>query len=403
MDAASAAAALLTSEGRRDPYPTYALLHRHGPLVTAGQYTIVSGYRAADQLLRDPRMVVLPDDLRDLHWPGWRENRAISTIAISMLRANPPDHTRMRRLVAGAFTARRVAAMRDVVAAQTAALLDEILEQGQGGRPVDFMAEFAYRLPVGVICALLGIPAADTPWFRQRATDLTAALELVADPDELAVASRGAAELERYFADLIQHRRAHPGEDLTTALVQAHDAGPDQLSGDELLANLILLLVAGFETTTNLLGNGLMILLERPEHLARLRADESLAPAYVVEMLRFDPPVQLTSRVASADAEVDGVRVPAGAWLLILLGAANRDPARFPDPDRFNPDRPDNQPLSFGAGIHYCLGAALARLEAEVAFPQLLRRLPRVALAGAPQRRVRLTLRGYATLPITVA
>lgn len=186
MDAASAAAALLTSEGRRDPYPTYALLHRHGPLVTAGQYTIVSGYRAADQLLRDPRMVVLPDDLRDLHWPGWRENRAISTIAISMLRANPPDHTRMRRLVAGAFTARRVAAMCDVVAAQTAALLDEILEQGQGGRPVDFMAEFAYRLPVGVICALLGIPAADTPWFRQRATDLTAALELVADPDELA-------------------------------------------------------------------------------------------------------------------------------------------------------------------------------------------------------------------------
>jgi cytochrome P450 len=168
------------------------------------------------------------------------------------------------------------------------------------------------------------------------------------------------------------------------------------------LANLILLLVAGFETTTNLLGNGLHLLLQRPQHAARLRDDPELAPAFVEEILRYDSPVQLTERFAGVDAEVGGVPVPAGSELILFLGAANRDPQRFADPDRFDPDRPDNAVLSFGAGAHYCLGAPLARLEARVALPALLRRFPRIAPADEPTRRDRLTLRGWATLPVAL-
>lgn len=404
MDAAEAVFLLMTPQGRVDPYPTYEALRAHGPIVEAGErFLVVTGYAAVDELLRDPRMRVLDDELRDRQWPDWRNNRAIASIATSMLRTNPPDHTRMRRLAAGAFTARRIAAMREVVATQAQALVERISEQGRDGASVDFMAGFAYPLPVGVICALLGVPAADHPWFRQRAADLTAVLEPEISPDEFDAASRGAAELEAYFTDLIQQRRRAPGDDLTTALVQVHDADGERLSGDELLANLVLLLVAGFETTTNLLGNGLVVLLEHPEEAELLRSDETLASAYVEELLRFDSPVQLTTRVSAASAEVGGAAIPPGAWILLLLGAANRDPVRFAAPDRFDPARPHNQPISFGAGAHFCLGAALARLEAQIAFPMLLRNLPKLALAGVPQRRARLTLRGYATLPVTVA
>lgn len=176
----------------------------------------------------------------------------------------------------------------------------------------------------------------------------------------------------------------------------------DRLTGPELLANLGLLLIAGFETTTNLLGNGLVALLDRPGQLARLRAEPARASGYVEEMLRFDAPVQLTSRYPAVPTELAGTPVPAGHTVLVLLGAANRDPARFPDPHSFDPDRPANQPLSFGAGPHFCLGAALARLEAQVAFPLLLRRFPDIAPAGAPLRCDRLAFRGYASLPVNV-
>jgi cytochrome P450 len=184
--------------------------------------------------------------------------------------------------------------------------------------------------------------------------------------------------------------------------VQVHDADGGRLSGDELLANLVVLLVAGFETTTNLLGNGLVVLLEHARAADALRGHPEFAADYVDELLRYDSPVQLTSRMSTAPADHGGLHLPAGSWLLVLLGAANRDPRRYPEPARFDPWRPQIHPLSFGAGPHYCLGAGLARLEAQVAFPLLLRRLPGLALAGEPERRVRLTLRGYATLPVTV-
>lgn len=403
MDPADALALLMSPSGRVDPYPTYERLRAHGPVVQAGPvFYVVTGYAEADAILRDARFGVMDDDLRDQFLPGWRESPAVLSISRSMLRTNPPDHSRMRRLAAGAFTPRRIAAMRDVVEAQADRLVDGMLARGREGAPVDFMAEFAYPLPVGVICALLGVPAADRPLFRRWATDLTGVLEPEITPEELAVADRGAGELRDYFTELVAARRRAPADDLTTALVQAHDSDGDRLSGDELLANLIVLLVAGFETTTNLLGNGLVVLLDHPRDAAALREHPEFAPAYVEELLRYDSPVQLTSRMSTAPTRHGGVDLPAGSWLIVMLGAANRDPGRYPEPERFDPWRPQVHPLSFGAGPHYCLGAGLARLEAQVAFPLLLRRLPGLALAGPGERRVRLTLRGYATLPVTV-
>ncbi|MFG1718949.1 cytochrome P450 [Micromonospora chalcea] len=389
----------MSPEGRVDPYPTYERLRAHGPVVQAGPvFFVVTGYAEADAILRDARFGVMDDALRDQFMPGWRESPAILSISRSMLRTNPPDHSRMRRLAAGAFTPRRIAAMRDVVQAQADELIDAMLA-AEG--PVDFMAAFAYPLPVGVICALLGVPAADRPLFRRWATDLTGVLEPEITEEELAVADRGAAELRAYFTELVATRRRAPADDLTTALVQAHDGG-DRLSGDELLANLIVLLVAGFETTTNLLGNGLVALLEHPRAAAALAEHPEFAPGYVDELLRYDSPVQLTSRMSTAPSRYGDVDLPPESWVIVMLGAANRDPRRYPEPARFDPWRPQVHPLSFGAGPHYCLGAALARLEAQVAFPLLLRRLPGLAVAGRPERRVRLTLRGHATLPVRV-
>ncbi|WP_406081573.1 cytochrome P450 [Micromonospora sp. NBC_00858] len=403
MEAAEALTLLMSPQGRIDPYPTYERLRAHGPVVEAlpGMY-VVTGYAEADELLRDPRLVVLDDALRDEVWPDWRESPAVASIARSMLRTNPPDHSRMRRLAAGAFTPRRIAGMRDVVRAQAEDLLDEMCHRARDGAPVDMLSDFAYPLPVGVICALLGVPAADRPLFRRWASDLTGVLEPEITLEELAVADAGATELRDYFVELVVARRNAPADDLTTALVQVHDADGDRLTGHELLANLVVLLVAGFETTTNLLGNGLVVLLGHPEAAAALRADPGLAPAYVEELLRYDSPVQLTTRTSSAPVRCGGLDLPAGSVTLLLLGAANRDPRRFPDPQRFDPTRDQAHPLSFGAGPHYCLGAGLARLEAQLAFPLLLRRLPELALAGTPQHRTRLTLRGYQSLPVTL-
>ncbi|MEU7903373.1 cytochrome P450 [Actinoplanes sp. NPDC049118] len=398
MDYQSAVASLFQPEGRLDPYPAYDVIRAHAPIFQAldGRW-FVTTHALTDSLLRHPGLRVADPADYDGFWPGWRQNRGVASIVLSMLKNNPPDHSRVRRAAAATFTARRVTAMRDLIAGQVEDLIKAMPASA------DFMSVFAYPLPIGVICALLGVPEADRPWFRQRAADLTVVLEPVSTGEEMRLADVAARELEAYFAGLIEERRRAPEEDLTSALVGAHDdeTGPG-LSGEELLANLVLLLVAGFETTTNLLGTGLQILLEHPEQADRLRADPDLAPAFVEEILRYDSPVQLTSRYTAGPLELDdGPRLGGGVELTLLLGCANRDPARYRDPHRFDPDRPNIQPVSFGGGAHYCLGAPLARLEAQVAFPLLLTMLPRLSLAGTPERRDRLVLRGHATLPIT--
>ncbi|GIF46398.1 cytochrome P450 [Asanoa ferruginea] len=395
MDHESALMSLFQPEGRLDPYPAYDAIREHAGIFQAldGRW-FVTTHALTSRLLRDSSLRVADAADYDRTWADWRENRGVASVVLSMLQTNPPDHTRVRRAAAATFTARRVAALRDVIAAQVEELIEALPAR------TEFMNAFAYPLPIGVICALLGIPEADRPWFRQRAADLTVVLEPISTEEEMHRADLAGRDLEDYFIGLIADRQRAPREDLTSALVAT--AGDTGLTGAELLANLVLLLVAGFETTTNLLGTGLRILLDHPEQADRLRADADLAPAFVEEMLRYDSPVQLTSRFTAGPVDLgDDGQIPGGEMLTLLLGSANRDPARYPDPHRFDPDRPSIQPVSFGGGAHYCLGAPLARLEAQVAFPLLLTMLPGLSLAGPAERRDRLVLRGYATLPVS--
>ncbi|WP_127503329.1 cytochrome P450 [Actinoplanes solisilvae] len=398
MDAGAAVRMLLDPRANHDPVPAYAALHRHGPVVPVSSgYYFVSGYDAVDAVLRDPGMEAYDAKRLDAQWSDWRDNRAVALFADSMLRTNPPQHTRMRRLAAGVFTARRVGALRAVIAAQVDEALDAL-----PGPEADLVSDLTYPLPIAVITALLGVPAADRGMFRRLAEALTAVLEVRWTEEDRRRAHEAALELEDYFTRLVARRRAEPADDLVSALAAAHDAGGEQLTGAELMGNLVLLLVAGFETTTNLLGNGIVLLLDHPDHADRLRADPGLVAAYVEEVLRIESPVQLTERYTSRPSVVGGVALPADAELVLLLGAANRDPARFENPDVFDPGRPGNAPLSFGAGAHYCLGAPLARLEAQVALPALLRRFPEMEPAGRPTRRPRMNLRGWSSLPVTL-
>ncbi|WP_250003484.1 cytochrome P450 [Actinoplanes sp. M2I2] len=393
MDYPTALGSLFTPEGRHDPYPAYDVLRAHAPAFLApDERWYVTTHALINRLLRDPALRQADAKDYDEFWPEWRQNRGVASVVLSMLQANPPDHTRVRRAAAATFTPRRINGLRDVIAGQAEELIRAM------PATADFMTAFAYPLPIAVICALLGVPAGDRAWFRQRAADLTVVLEPVSTIEEMERADAAGRDLEDYLIGLIAERQREPREDLTSALI----ASGDTLTGAELLANLVLLLVAGFETTANLLGMGLHLLLERPEQAGRLRADAGLAPNFVEEILRYESPVQLTSRFTTRPLDLgDGLSVPAGAGLTMLLGSANRDPARYDDPHRFDPDRPAVQPVSFGGGAHYCLGAPLARLEAQVAFPMLLTMLPRLALAGPAERRDRLVMRGFSTLPVT--
>jgi cytochrome P450 len=305
--------------------------------------------------------------------------------------SNPPDHTRLRRLVSSSFTARRVQALRPRIAQ----MVQDLLVRMEG--EVDFIAAFAFPLPVNVIGELLGVPSADRAQFQSLVRDWTQVLELIT-PEVLATADPAAATIRDYLAGLAAERRRTPGDDLISALVAAEE----QLTEDELLTMAALLFAAGFETTTNLLGNGLVALLRNPDQLELLRHQPGLADAAVEELLRYDTPVQLLSRVAWDDVEIAGVPVEGGERIVAYLGAGNRDPERFTDPDRLDLTRSDNAPLSFGGGIHFCLGAPLARLEAQIAVPALLAHFPELALAGEPERRDSLAIRGYTRLPVSL-
>ncbi len=404
MDGASIIERLMTTEGRFDPYPLYARAHELGAAVPAGPGAVLAvGHTAANQVLRNPAFAL--EDNRSLAANNAEllAHPAIELLGRSILQRNAPDHGRVRSLVASAFNARRVAALRPAIEATVSRLLDELAEQGADGSPVDFMDAFAFRLPVEVICELLGVPAADRHPFRALTSDLTIALELIQDLGELTAADTAAEELADYFQGLIAERLARPTGDLVSDLARIAADSPERISGEELLSNLVLLLVAGFETTTNLLGNGLALLFRHPEAAEGLRTGALDPSLFTDEVLRFDSPVQLTSRVSTGpDLAVAGLPTPTGTAVFVMLGAANHDPARYPDPGRFDPTRTDSQPLSFGGGPHFCLGSQLARLEADIATPALLDRFPRLAPAGVPVRRDRLVLRGYETLPVTV-
>lgn len=394
--------ALVAPAGRRDPYPIYEQLRAHGGLIDVKPGLMFAvGYAECDAALREPRLRVQDADSYDRIYPAWRDHSSLRAYTDSMLYRNAPDHTRMRRLAGGNFTVRRVQAMQAPIERVTDRLLDDLAVRAADG-PVDFIAEFAARLPIAVISELLGVPERDQTWFREVAARVSTALEGITGAGRLAVADRAMDELADYFTTLIGRRRRDPGADVVSAMVQAHDAAGAALSHDEMVGNMMLMLTAGFETTSFLLGYALLIALRRPELAGRLRDRPDFAAGYVQEVLRYESPVQATSRWAAEDVQVGGHAVPAGTKLVAVLAAGNRDPGHFREPGLFDPDRPPFVPLSFGAGSHYCLGAPLSRLEAQIALPRLLRRFPDVTAAGEPVRRDAWIGRGLDRFPIAL-
>lgn len=385
-----------------DPYPFYRRLREQGGMVRTPISWVATSHADATAILRDPRF-----SSNERHSPQFdafaelAEQVGLGSLlelqTRIMLFADPPDHTRLRRLVSKAFHARAVEAMRPRIQA----LVDGILEEAAGDGGMDVTSQLAYPLPVSVICEMLGVPAED----RFRFEEWTRAAVRVLDPgDDLTVyfpAKEAFDQFGDYFAELLPKRRRAPGPDLLSALLAAEDAG-DALTQDELVATIILLFIAGHETTVNLIGNGLLALLRHPEELARLRSDPTLLPSAVEELLRFDGPVQLTGRTATADLDVHGTAVPKGQQVVVLLGAANHDPAAFQDPERLDVGRTDNRHVAFGGGIHLCLGAPLARLEAQVALGTLVQRFPALALATEDVVwKETVTLRGPEALPVS--
>ena len=383
----------------QDPLGFFARLRESRPVAPVrmpgyGRAWIVTRYADVRTVLTDPRLA------KDVHrWPGGGRSRPSEATGVyaHMLHADPPDHTRLRRLVQKVFTPRR-AALRPRAEEIAAGLLDEMA--AARGDVIDLLGAYARPLPIAVLCELLGIPVADRAWIAVT----------VAAYDERAEHQRVERELAAYFTELIAARRAEPGDDLVSALVVARDSADgaaDGLTGNELLSTVFLLVMAGFDTTVNLIASGTLALLTHPGEKTRLRQDPSLLPAAVEELLRFTNPVNhANDRFTTEDVPVGDVVIPAGEWVLPAISSANRDPAQFPDPDRLDLGRDTSGHVAFGHGIHYCLGAPLARMEAEVALGALLARFPRISLAVPPSElrwRPISLMNGLESLPVRLA
>lgn len=394
-------AALGSEAGRRDPMPLFAELHRIGPVCrlepgSSPYAVVVNGYDAAQEALKDTRFHRLlsadPDP----------KDAVLRRLGGSMMFRNEPDHVRMRKVFQAVLTPRRLTGFEPVVDDLVGELLGDLGKAGADGQLVDF-TDFAYRLPITVIGTFLGIARSDLGWFRDRTQRIDDYLDLGGkNPDKLTAANQAADELGAYYARMIRDRRIRPRDDLVGSLVHSLDSGTAGIDEEELINNLLVLVNASFVTTMNLLTNGLELLFAEPSLIDALREDPGLASDYVEEILRHQSSVQLISRKASTDLVLAGEPIAAGSLVLILPGAANRDPAKHADADVFDPGRDDLQHLSFGAGPFYCVGAALARMEGRAAFGQLFRQFPALRLAGEPVRSRSLLLRGHQSMPIRV-
>ena len=389
-----------TDEGRQDPYPHYRELREIAPLYKSGLdgFWYASRYDDCKAVLVDPRCGRSQGRMVIRHGanPAMAE-RFARRMRQTMLLQNPPEHTRLRGLVNRAFTPRRVAELRSRIVE----LLDPLLEQMADAREVDVMEVLAFRLPVAVIGELVGVPPDEREQFRGLIRFSEAAFEPDASPEALAAADRAAAYQDAYFSDLVARRRAEPTGDLLSALIEVRDSG-GPLTEEEMVATARLLFGAGFVTTTNLIGNGLLTFFRHPGEMRRLWDDPGLAATAVEETLRYESPVQVNGRAVFDTMEVAGETLAGGDTVFTLVGGANRDPARFTDPERFDIGRRQETSLSFGWGIHHCLGAALARLEGQVVFTRFVDRFASMELAGPEPRWSTSFLRGLDTLPVRV-
>ena len=393
---------LLDPGHRADPYPIYRQLRERGPLqLPDSNLMVFSSFADCDEVLRHPSSCSdrLKSTVAQQAIAAGQEARPFGTPGFLFL--DPPDHTRLRKLVSKAFSPKVVRALETDITALVDALLDAVATAGR----FEVIADLAYPLPVAVICRLLGVPIEDEPKFSWASALLAQGLDpfiaFTGQPQGFEERMEAGLWLRGYLRDLLRQRRADPGEDLMSGLIAVEEAG-DQLTEDEIVATCNLLLVAGHETTVNLIANAVLAMLRHPEHWAALGRDSSRAPAIVEETLRYDPPVQLVGRIAGEDMSIGGVDVPRGETMMLLLAAAHRDPAVTERPDEFDPTRAAIRHLAFGLGPHFCLGAPLARLEANVALSAVTKRFPNARLETEPAYKPNVTLRGVADLVVAV-
>jgi cytochrome P450 len=405
-------AQLLDPSSRADPFPLYARIRAEGPLsLGSGSATLFAGHADCLAVLRSPaassdrrNSTMVASRLAELarRSPGGR----LPFAAPSFLFLDPPDHTRLRRLVSSAFTPKVISQLEPLLTALIDDLLDAAAERGS----LDALDELAYPVPVAAICALLGVPERDEPrihaWSELLARSLDPMIALTGEMDpDAPIRMQAGAELREYMRELARERRRAPGDDLLSGLIRASDGGGSEnggLSEDEVISTCVLLLIAGHETTVNLIANGALALLRDPDQWAALAADPSRGPRVVEETLRHDPPVHLVGRVAREELHVGGSTLPPGAFALLLIGGAGRDPAVTADPDRFDPDRPEVRTLSFGMGPHFCIGAPLARLEGRLVLSRLTQRVLGAELLEDPPRyKANISLRGVMSLPVS--
>ena len=368
-----------------DPYHTYHQLRSRDPVhrMRLLNAWVLTRYEDVDMVLRDHRRFFKNDGLDD-------EYR-------SMLQHDPPDHTRLRSLVSKAFTPRAVRELHPRVQR----IVDELLDELDGKDKFDLIESFAFPMPVTVIAEMLGVPAQDMDRFKHWSNDVSLTIEPTLSDDQMRRVERSADELFEFFEGIIEERRRQPKDDMITALLNAEEEG-DKLTHKEVLGTLVLLLVAGNETTRNLIGNGMRALLKHPGQLQKLRDNPDLLDPAINELLRYDSPVQLDSRLVYDDVEVAGHRIRAGQRVICSIGAANRDPSVFSEPDKLDIGRNEKSHIAFGRGIHHCLGAPLAMLEARIAFSTLLDRFSTIKLVSEPEYREQVVLRGVEELWIQV-
>jgi len=381
-----------------DPYPWYAALRTHDPVhALEGGGVFLSRYEDAIAVYRNPQA---SSDKKEEFRPKLGDSPLFEHHTTSLVFNDPPLHTRVRRIIMGAVNQRAIARLEGDVARLVDALLEDMAARGE----VEFIGGFAAQIPIEVIGNLLDIPRPERSPLRAWSVAILSGLEPTLTPQMFKAGNRAVTEFVSFLKNLIRERRKYPGDpeaDVLTRLIQGEQDG-EKLTDTELYHQCIFLLNAGHETTTNLIGNGLWALLHNPGELAKLRADPALVPSAVEEMLRYDGPIQLNNRRLLAPMGLGGATRPAGTPITIGIGAANRDPAQFPDPERFDVARKPNRHIAFGQGDHVCVGMNVARMEGRIAFSRLLARFPKIALNGQPERDRRVRFRGFKTLPVRV-